>query len=750
MYKKISRILSCFIIAAMLFPVCCVKAAGDDNLSSDTSVPEEISEDDKEDYTYRTEKEVFSSMTKACENENMRLWYSENEDMLALENKKNGHIWWSSPINAGGDSNAKGTMKKELASSLIVVCGQPSDRTTMTFRSAKNGKMKYSVHENTLEVTYRFPAAGLKIPVKYTLDGDHLNAHIDTKEIDETKKDDENSIFLLEIAVLPNIMTESSTQNGYYIIPDGSGAVINFNNGRTNAREYSASVYGDDITAVSVNKPAVTEQIYLPVYAAVEDGGDGLLAVIHKGDSNAQLNANVSGMSKSSYNTCNSRFIVRSTDTYYMNNEPLTVFEKGDINTPELELKFYPLSEKDLSFADMAAAYRKYLTGEQGIKSVTNKMPLVIGIYGGVLKKEPVLGIPVTRKKCVTSFKQAMEITNLLSEKGTENIILSYDNLTDDGIENKVDTKAKPSLVLGSKKDFENMTKNFNENNISFYPVLNNKTFRSGNGYFSFSDTALRTSGQYSKQISYSLAYGTQDGMKKPQSLLSPAAFEDIFSDIAENYSKAGFDGICLGDMTSVLYGSYSKNTLSRNDAMQYIKNGLAENRSSIGSVLADTANAYAVGSVDFISGVPLSSSGFDIFDEDIPFYQLVMHGLIPYSTISVNGSADAEQTILMAAATGSSIYFDMVYEEISELKDTEYDIYFYADYHYWIDTAAGGYRFLRDVLSEVNDEFITDYTSDENTAHAVYGYGTDVKVDFNEKTASVNGKVYKLSDYID
>ena len=52
-----------------------------------------------------------------------------------------------------------------------------------------------------------------------------------------------------------------------------------------------------------------------------------------------------------------------------------------------------------------------------------------------------------------------------------------------------------------------------------------------------------------------------------------------------------------------------------------------------VGSILADQANAYALPYADHIINVPLSSSKFDIFDAEIPFYQIVMHGVVPYST---------------------------------------------------------------------------------------------------------------------
>ncbi len=759
MHKNFKKLLACFLAAALVIPsgaiiVSSEKANGDAGISSENE-PEENSETEEnsepdEGYVMRTEKEVLSSMTMAFENENLKFYYSEDEDIFALVNKKNNYIWWSSPVNAEGDTQAKGLVKKELASSMVILYGVPDSRTTSTLRSAKNGRMIYKVKDNVLSVTYKFPVAGFTVPVEYTLEEKSLSAKIITSQIKEENKDNEEGQILIDISVLPNMMSAGKDEDGYYVIPDGSGALIDFNNGKTSTRPYSGRIYGDDITSVSLTKPPVSEQIYLPVYGAVKKNGNGLLAVLHKGDANAQILSSVSTLSKSSYNLCYSKFTVRSTDTYYMSGEPLTVFEKNNIKTPELEMKFFPLSEKNIDYVDIAGAYRNYLTDEQGVNKKQNNLGLYVDIYGGAEKVEPVCGIPVTRKKSVTSFGQAEKILEKLTEGGADNIILSYNNWTNDGIKNKVDFKTKPSSVLGGKKEFRSLTEYCENNDISFYPTVNNKTFSSGNGYWSFSDTALRTSGQYSKQISYNLAYGTENKLKDPESLLSPSVFGEIFSKLSKNYSKAGFDKICIGDMTADLYGDYGKKSLSRNDMMNYVQDGLLKMNEDVGSVLAHTANAYTFRYVDHISDVPLSSGKFDIFDRDIPFFQIVMHGLIPYSSESINGSADSERLFLMAVATGSNLHYDMIYEDTSELKDTEYDRYFYANYYYWTETATGEYRLIKDVLGDVRNQYITGFEDNGTETVTTYSDGTVITVNFETGQIKTKDSVYMLTDYID
>mgnify|MGYP003313965105 CR=1 FL=1 len=126
------------------------------------------------------------------------------------------------------------------------------------------------------------------------------------------------------------------------------------------------------------------------------------------------------------------------------------------------------------------------------------------------------------------------------------------------------------------------------------------------------------------------------------------------------------------------------------------------------------------------------------------------MHGVIPCSVSAVNGSAEPEKLLLMAALTGTSLNFDFIYEEAAELKDTEFDTLFYANYERWTDTAAAEYRLLEPVLKDVSGSFIEKYSvsDDGQTASAVYANGSEIKVNFGENTIIHNGKLIELDKY--
>ena len=693
-------------------------------------------------------KHTVGAFRYGAENEDYRMIVSDRYGSFGLENRKTGYIWWSSPVDASRDSIATPILADELRSSNILRYGIPEKQNNNNFLRSASSDCEIAVKDikNGIRVTYNYRSAGFSFPVEYTLEKDYVKASLKVKDIKETKPEN----IATQVTLLSSFGAGGLDDEGYYVVPDGCGAIIRFNNERSLQNNiYQQRVYGGDLTAVPASRGASAEQVYLPVYGIVRDG-NAMLVVAAKGDTNAVLSANVSRQSNSSYNLCNFTFILRDTDDYYMagsSSEKFTVFERGDIKSDDIELRYYPISRENADYTDIAARYRQYLTEDAGVKKreADSEATMYVGLYGGTMKKKPVFGIPVNMRTSVTSYSQAENILSQLREKGVEDMTVSYSRWTNDGIRGKVDTDCKPSGKLGGRSKFNKLADFINEGG-RLYPVSDNRCFYSGNGYNSFSGTAVRISGAYSRIVSYDLAYGIPNGFRKNKSLLSPSFFGKVTGEIAENFSSSGLSGVSLGDMTASLYGDYGKKNISRGEAARLVAEGCEKIDMSLGNgILADTANAYVLPYVSRIENVPLTSGGYDIFDEDIPFYQMVMHGLIPMSSAAVNGSPEPEKLILEAAVTGCALNYDMIYEEPSELKDTELDTLYYADSRWWTDEAAAAYKLTAPILRDISGCTMTSYKRDGNIITAEYDSGTMVKADLERLTIEHNGRLYRL-----
>lgn len=757
MQKRIKKLIACLCCLAMMVPLCAIPASSDSEPAEETSSSDSDAPADEDDYAMDedepliTDEQAMAEMKLAVENDKLALWYNDKDITLALQDKNTGKIWWSNPINADA-SAGKAAQKQELNSGMTLVFGEPAARRTTQSHSKAKSKAAMKATATGLEVTYDFSQAEIAVPVVYTLHDDYMSLNVVTADIDEKTA----SKITTNLTFMSTFGAADMEEDGYFVIPDGSGAVINFNNGKAGYKVYKGKVYGRDITAVNTTKPSTSRQVYLPMYGIVK-GDSGMMVVADKGDTCASINAYVAGQKKTSYNACYFDFEIRTSDEYLMGGEanPLRVFEKRGILVPEIEVRYYPVSNSDKSavdYTDIANSYKNYLKSSQGVeKSQTaDSSALYIDLYGATLKQETVLGFPVTMQHKTTAFSDAKNILEQLKGLGVDKMVVNYNQWTTADIKEKISDKAKPASILGGKSDFNSLMDYAKSNNITIYPEADNLTFKSGSGYFTMTDTAIRVSNAYSRQIEYDLAHGVENKFYDAMSLLSPRKYAKMFTNLGKSYSKYGLDTISLGSATTVIYGDYGKNSVSREMFKTNLQGYMEELKGSVPSILADGANAYVLKYVDHVTNVPLNSSKYDVFDGDIPFYQIVMSGLKPVSTTAVNGDAQVADLILRALACGTNLRFDFTAETADELKDTRYDVLYYSNYEYWLEDAAGCYKFANEVLSQTAGAEITDYNILQGgEIETVYSNGTTTRVNLNDRTVTVNGKTISIYDYV-
>ncbi|NLZ47068.1 MAG: hypothetical protein GX896_10305, partial [Clostridiales bacterium] len=271
-------------------------------------------------------------------------------------------------------------------------------------------------------------------------------------------------------------------------------------------------------------------------------------------------------------------------------------------------------------------------------------------------------------------------------------------------------------------------------------------------GYFTLNSTAIRVSNAQSRQSKFSTAFGVQITGKAP-ALLTPNAYTKAFDQMISSFDKNSVDNIGFGDYSNTLVTDFSKkNAKSRESTMNTIIDGYADAASKLGGVLADEANSYVIPYANHITNIPVYSSQYNIVDYDIPLYQMVIHGYVPYSSTPINANSNAEEVFLLSLASGSAIHFDMIYENSYELIDTDYADLYYANYKGWISTAVEQYKAADSVLSQVSEMIITDYQINQDTGviTTTYNNSTVVKVDTVNSTVSVNGTNIDLTNALE
>lgn len=789
--KSYKKVIVFALVLTMLMPLGSMAAetTAEDNAGTSVSVTatdDDTTKSDKEDSAIDedkvapiSDKEAVALETckEVTSNDNFILYCDEENDRLCLYVKSSGKYWWTSPINVYADEtiidSAKNTsmkknIRKQIASSLAIRVGdlRQEKRSESSPTYSSKASVKYKTEDKGVAVTYNYSAEKVKLVVHYELEDDNLYVYADTSEIEEKDTNAVDGKVLTKIQLCPQFGAAPATDEngdpteGYMIVPDGSGAVIKYNNGKTDYESYSHHVYGRDYTAVPLTVPQKTEQAYLPVLATVS-GKSGLVAIASDGDANVYAKAQVSGQNKQAYNSCYFEFETRSSDSFHMSGgdrgTEITVFERnGQIKTKRFGVRYYPIDkDEDVNYADCAEVYRNYLIDNKGLTSkvTEDKTNLYIDLFGGVMKTKSVVGIPIDLKTNITSFSQASEIVKKLEDKGVSNIVANYNDWTSDSIKNKISTDVNPSSTLGSDDEFYDFV---NNSGAEVYASLNNFQMDSGSlGYMTLTSTAIRVSNEYSRQSKYSAAFGATLKGVSP-ALLAPKKYSKVFDEITESYKENKLTKIGFGDYSTKLVSDFSKkDPFSREKTMETIIDGYKKASEEIGTVLADGANAYVLPYVSCVTNVPVYSSQFNMTDYDIPFYQMVIHGYVPYSTKPVNASSDLNDIFLRALSSGSAIQYDFTYEEASTLKDTDYDELYYSNYSGWIDTAAAQYKAASEVLDSVSGMTISKYeVSDDNnvitTTYTKDSKNVVIVVDKSAGTATVDGKTVNIADALE
>ena len=752
-----------------------------DSSADSTAEEDTTAKDDEDEVPMLTDEEAIALDTceQIAENDNLILYCDQENDRLCLYVKKTDKYWWTSPINAEADqtivdvekgTGMKNAQRKQVASSIAIKVGdlRQEKRTESPAPVYSNkARISWKTESNGIAATYKYSSEGVTLTVHYTLEDDNLYVYCDSDEIveDNTSALDGKVTTKIQLCpyfgATPAVDVDGNETSGYMIVPDGSGAVIEYNNGKTNYADYTQQVYGRDYTAVPLNAPRVTEQAYMPVVATVS-GNSGIVAVASDGDSNVYAKAQVSGQNKQVYNNCYFEFETRSSDSFFMsgdNSNKITVFEKNGIKTDRFGVRFYAVTaddDEDVNVADCAATYRNYLISQKGLtqKTASNANDLYLDLYGGVIKQTSILGLPFNLKTEITGFNQATDIVNELKDSGVDSFTVNYNDWTNASIKGKISTDVSPSGTLGGSGDFNDFLAT---DSATVFPSMNNFTMSSSSsGYFTLTSTAIRISNAYSRQSSYSLSFGVAQKGVSP-ALLSPNKYSKVFSEMVDSYKDEGISTVGFGDFSKKLVSDFSNSEASsRSKTMSEVVSGYENASSSIGSVIADEANAYVLPYVSNVTNVPVCSSGYNVTDYDIPFYQMVIHGYVPYSSTPINASSNSDEAFLLSIAAGSQIHYDMTYVDADTLQDTDYNDLYYSNYKGWVDMAANQYKAANEALSAVSDYTISKFevSDDRNVLTTTYSKdgASDVviEVDKENSTVKVDGKVIDVTNCIE
>ena len=146
----------------------------------------------------------------------------------------------------------------------------------------------------------------------------------------------------------------------------------------------------------------------------------------------------------------------------------------------------------------------------------------------------------------------------------------------------------------------------------------------------------------------------------------------------------------------------------------------------------------------------PCENAQYYFTTKSIPFYQMVVHGMIPYSGQPGNLSHNLQKEKLKWVELGYMPHFELTYESSDRLKYTEYNKLFTSQYEDWVHIAMDIYKDFNQRLDGIWAETMVRHENVREDVYRVeYSNNTVIYVNYGEKDVTVDGHQVKALDYL-
>ncbi|MDR2657093.1 MAG: DUF5696 domain-containing protein [Oscillospiraceae bacterium] len=643
-----------------------------------------------------------------------------------------------------------GTLK--LITSII---NNPNQQRSMITQFEKIGYTDEDRRRDEAETGMADENAGFVIPIEYRLEGDSLLVSIPSSRIQEM-----GGASVESVRALPFMGAAGTDEEGYFVVPNGSGSLIRFNNGKVTAEDYRQYVYGLDPLLITNAMLDQSEPARLALFGIQRDGG-GILVRIENGAPLAQIGASVAGK-LNSYNAINAVFALRSASMVRISGGAgetlIPVVEKRKAE-PDISIRYTFLTDEYYGYSGMARYERERMTAEGKLKPATEPIiaagqtdiPMFVDIIGSVMGRRFFLDIAYEGQTPMTTYDQARTIVETLSDGGVQRLFVNYQGWYNRGYYHDAANHITPVSELGDIGELQSLALDVQSR-----------------GGILFSDTAFQRVPYSSRHYQYTvensryygeggaavigqwnpLSYNTDSALGGYREVLSNLLSPKFIGRYAEQFLRA-FDrydlpGVSLRDLGSALVSDRKRTEIITRDEAESLVAGSLGTLAAEYPLMISAANAYALPYAAAVSNAPLYHNAFLIVDDEIPWYGMILSGRVPYAGSALNlsgadGGYDLREAALRMIEYGASPHFAFTYAPASDMKYTALNPYYSATFDNWSDSAAQVYATVNGALSRVAGLSVELHeTVSSGVKRVVYEDGTEFIIDYNDMDYSI------------
>jgi hypothetical protein len=432
------------------------------------------------------------------------------------------------------------------------------------------------------------------------------------------------------------------------------------------------------------------------------------------------------------------------------------LYEAGLPQDERITLRYTPC-ERD-GYVGMAKEYRSWLLQKYpqlANRPPINYVPVAVEIVGAVNKTQHRLGIPFDLPLRLTSYRETEKMIRDFADFGWRNVHVKLIGWFNRSYEHTVPSRVRLIRELGSRRDFQNMVSAAEEKGYALYPEADFmfiRNLRLFDGFNLYRDVSRYVSRKRVEKYPFSYVwFGERIRWGKLSYLARPATSMNMIDDFMQDAKSLGLRNIAFRSMGSRLGGDYNERRHVSREASMNIRQEKFEELSRSGTkIMVSSGFAYSVPWADFIIDMVLDCQSFAITDVSIPFYQIVLHGIVPYTGRAINLAEDYTKNLLKIIESGAGLYFSFMAEETVELQETKFRQFYANEYDKWVGDANALYRqFTADFAGLFSQAIVDHVILSFGVTVTEYEDGTRVVVNSSDNPWDYNGRNINADSYI-
>ena len=721
-YATMCKIVSVFCLVSILLTSCTTSFKVD---KTSVNSLEYIDANYSGDNMHKINEESYTSV---CTSGFIELLFDETTATIAIRDNNTKKVW---------NTLVPDQIAKTVQASAVEIVLSNGDGKIYTLNSQDNsvnfGNFSYTIGVDQVSVDYALSLTkemGAKeiskvgkgeiradLTVIYRIKDGSLYVNVNMNTLSLPK-----DIYLESITLLNNFGAyEIGGNNDYIFVPDGSGALMMTSQRDDATSTVNLSVYGENPVATKTR----TESDCLLGAFGLKHDENAFFCIIDKGDAIAQINANRN--SSNALNSVNASFA--TTEIFTKETEKKTTRYYGYQYKGEIELCYRFLSGKAATYSGMATACRENLIRNstlpaKSLDTTTDYIPLVVALQAGCENEKG-------KYTTLSNYQQALSLTTLLKAKGVNDIYLCYKGLYDNDRGKEFNEFMKN---LGTDSDYENLYNYMNSQKFSLFIdtnlIANNE-----------SSNAKGIDGKaVANKVNAPLSSSTVT-----QKFLKMDTFESKINAILNNSEQVLFDGYSLNNIGKYLYSDYSNNSYSRNQTQTEIFSQLPV-LATTRQLMIEHGNLYTLKGADIVSEIPVTPLAYKANTAyvGVPFIQMLIHGMMDYSTAPLNIAENPQEAFLKAVEYGC---LPSAYWYCTEFNETS-DRYYY--YNNNINDIVTYYLKANGTLSALRDSRMTYHEEIQPGVYCTeYDNSTKVYVNYTNSNVTIHGVVIGAKDCV-